>query len=130
MGLAQLGALGWGLLALVVIPLLQLPLVLYLSRRVETDGETPLGHAAEFHADPEEPSGDFEHDTETVRGSRSRNARVADSSADPSPATPSRVACPACGTENDPAFDYCRGCVGRLSGARSASASPPSRGSE
>ena len=125
MELTQLSALDWGFVALVVIPLLQMPLVLYLSRYAETDGEAPVGHAVEFRVDPDESPHDSGRDTERVRTSRSEDARVDDPATDPSSVAPPSTTCSACGTENDPDFSYCRRCVTELSDTRSAVASIP-----
>ena len=127
MGLTHLGALEWGLLVLVVLPLLQFPLVVYLSRCVETDEEPACDHAVEFRADceasPNDPQRGTDSRADRVQKSRSRDAHIADSSADPprTTATPPSVTCPACGTENDPAFSYCRFCVERLTSPHPAS---------
>lgn len=114
--LPQLTALDWGLVVLVCYSLLQLPLVFYLSRYVDTDGAT-LDHAVEFRSvEPEKSNPAPENDRQRADGPRSRDARTAD----PHRPEPSSIACPACGTRNDPAFTFCRGCVARLSGTRPA----------
>lgn len=81
----------WALVALVGFPLIQIPLVLYLSRWFELDGD----------------------------GQVLTQARVSWSRQGGEPDGPSRgVArpgqCRRCGTENDPSYTFCRGCVARL----------------
>lgn len=81
----------WALLLLVVYPLLQIPLVLYLARWFELDGDAPVPTPARTYW--------------TGAG--------ADESRAPSVTTPAGL-CGRCGTENDPAFVYCRSCVAPL----------------
>jgi ribosomal protein L40E len=87
----------WGIIVLVVFPLLQFPVMVYLSRRVETDDDVPppvRGYAMQ-------PSDGDHHPS----------AFAARSSSPPSVRT-----CPRCGTENAPdaAFTHCRNCAARL----------------
>ncbi|WP_251341696.1 zinc ribbon domain-containing protein [Haloplanus halophilus] len=75
--------------ALVGIPLVQLPLVVFLSRYVELDGDEPR---------PPPGRGYVTYGTESARpGSRE-------------PA----LSCPHCGTLVADGYDYCGACVGRL----------------
>jgi len=119
MALGGLNAFDWGLVALVVFPLLQLPLVLYLSRYVELGEEDSLDHAVEFRdsdPDPDRNPRDTPNESPQLRTVDPRSRSSA----------PSRIACSACGVENDPAFTFCRSCVARLSGSRPvADPTPP-----
>lgn len=81
----------WALVVLVVYPLVQIPLVLYLARWFELDGDAPIvtptralwtGQVA---------------DERFVREGSDRPGR-----------------CRHCGTVNDPAFAYCGNCVAPL----------------
>lgn len=118
-----LSAFDWGLVALVVFPLLQLPLVVFLSRYVEIGEETTLDHAVEFRAPDTDSDPDF-HDV--PNGSertpdRSREPRPrsrGDRTVESRSSAPSRIVCPACDVENDPVFTFCRSCVARLSSSR------------
>lgn len=87
-----------GLLVLVVYPLLQIPVVLYLSRYVELrDGES-APHPAEgyaLHADRDDGGGHPAHPE--------------------APLPPDRgTVCGRCGAANGPEYRYCRDCVARL----------------
>lgn len=87
----------WGLVVLVVFPLLQFPVMLYLSRWVETDEEMPPVRGGAM-----QPSdGDRFHSSASAAHPRS---------------PPSARTCSRCGTENAPdaAFAYCRNCATRL----------------
>jgi ribosomal protein L40E len=89
----------WGLVMLVVFPLLQFPVMVYLSRRVETDDEMPPPPVRGYAMQPSDS--DRPHPSMAAAHSRS----------------PSLVrTCPRCGTENAPdaAFTYCRDCAARL----------------
>lgn len=113
-----LTAIDWGLVALVVFPLAQLPLVFYLARYVESEGP-PLGHAVEFRgvapgADTDDASNRADPDPERARD-RTRDDRSRDARRSSAPST---LACPACGVANDPGFTFCRCCVARLSRPR------------
>lgn len=91
--------LEWGLVALVVIPLAQIPVVVYLSRYVEREEDrVPPGTVPAYGMTPY-PG--------TALGA---NARTPDPCGDGE----GRVACGSCGTCNDAAYDFCRACVGRL----------------
>jgi hypothetical protein len=76
------------LLALVVVPLAQVPLVAYLARYVELDAGETL---------PAPDRGYVTYGTESAR-----------------PPTADLDVCPHCGADADPAFDYCGECAGRL----------------
>ncbi|AZH24229.1 zinc ribbon domain-containing protein [Haloplanus aerogenes] len=74
--------------ALVVVPLAQVPLVMFLSRFVELDPD--------------------ERRPEAARG----YVTYGTVSAHPEPT--GRPVCPHCGTAVDDAYDYCGACAGRL----------------
>lgn len=82
----------WALVVLVVYPLVQIPLVFYLARWFELDGDAPV-----------------------VTPTRAYwTGRVADDRFDRSgTGRPGR--CPHCGATNDPTFSYCGSCVAPLS---------------
>jgi hypothetical protein len=77
------------IVALVGIPLAQLPLVAYLSRHVELDGDEPR---------PSPGRGYVTYGTAGVRPTVREREPV----------------CPHCGTPVDDAYDYCGRCAGRL----------------
>lgn len=91
----------WGIVVLVVFPLLQFPVIVYLSRRVETDEELlpSWEYKYPFDSDSTLPSATGEPFAPSPAGASS---------------PPSTLACPRCGIENDPVFTYCRDCVARL----------------
>jgi hypothetical protein len=76
----------WGLLVLVVYPLLQIPLALLLARYVRRDD------------DRTEPPPPEEYPLAVDRPS----------------APPGLTACPRCGAHNDDEFAYCQHCLSRL----------------
>lgn len=81
----------WALVVLVVYPLVQIPLVFYLARRFELDGDAPIVTPARAHW--------------TGHAADEADARTGG-------ARPGR--CRRCGTENDPAFTYCGNCLATL----------------
>lgn len=83
------------LAALVLIPAVQIPAVLYVARYVEVDTDEL----------PDLPSGYTSPPTEWGLGDDSGTGPVS---------VPDRVACGHCGVENDTAFVYCRACTARL----------------
>lgn len=91
-----MNAATWGIVVLVVFPLLQFPVMVYLSRRVETDDEPPPARGYAMYPF----DGDRTHPSASAAHSRSPSART----------------CRRCGTENenDGAFTYCRDCAARL----------------
>jgi hypothetical protein len=93
-----MGPLAWGVLVaiLVVYPILQVPLVLYLSRYVERDGDGPLGP----------PTPGYPMYSESERQDRSTGQA--------GNAAGSRGVCPDCGTHNGTAYVYCQQCLARL----------------
>ena len=106
----------WGVAMLVVLPLLQLPLILYLSRRVEADEESlpPVGWGDSVC--PPDPNVARSADHESSRASRAERSppsRPPESTA-PDPSAPSAVVCRRCDAANDPSFTYCHDCVARL----------------
>jgi len=81
----------WALLALVGIPLLQIPLVLYLSRWFELDGDGVIQTQARVYW--------------------SRQAGEVDGG----PLLEDRPGhCRRCGADNDPTYTFCGSCVARL----------------
>ena len=88
-----MSALVWGVLLLVLVPLLQVPAVFYLSRYVELEeGERVRPSEGTY----------VTYVGETEPGE-------ADDSADGD-----GTACSRCGADNDPAYEYCRRCAGSL----------------
>lgn len=96
----------WGLLLLVVFPLLQIPLIVYLSRRVETDEKLPPVWGRGYAFDPR-PGTDID-DPDRPPATATPPTRVTISGAR------ATLICRRCGVENDSLFTYCRGCVERL----------------
>lgn len=96
-----MNAATWGIVVLVVFPLLQFPVIIYLARRVEAEEELPpvRGYAMQ----PRDPT----------EGDRSRPSSETQPSRSQPPPT---RACPHCGIENanESAFTYCRDCLTRL----------------
>ena len=82
----------WALVLLVVYPLVQIPLVLYLARWFELDGDAPIVTPTRAYWNG------------TATGERHAGAEVA---------RPGR--CRRCGTVNDPSYSFCRRCVASLS---------------
>lgn len=83
----------WAVLLLVVYPLVQLPVVVYLSRYVELgEGESPAG-SPRGYAFAEENDGPLEPVAAAVGPG---------------------VTCGRCGAANDADFRYCRNCLTRL----------------
>lgn len=78
----------WALAALIVYPAIQIPLVLYLARWFEIDRDAPIPTPTRTYWDGE---ADRAHPLSGWAG-----------------------ACPRCGSENDPAYTFCRSCVARL----------------
>jgi ribosomal protein L40E len=87
----------WGLVVLVVFPLLQMPVILYIARHVESDDEESSQPARTYWNGPEYSRSVQPFDTESSEGTDS-----------------STVVCPRCGTENDPDFTYCRNCIAKI----------------
>lgn len=90
----------FGLAVLVVWPLVQVPLLVYLARRydvgadgADTDGRAPSGYAI-----------------------------VAEAADAAEACVSTGRLCRQCGTDNDPAYDYCQNCVAPL--AQQAGPSP------
>jgi ribosomal protein L40E len=90
-------SLFWGVVLLVLVPLLQVPAVFYLSRYVELeDGEllrAPEGTYVTYPGEtaPREPE----------------EAGEAEAAGD-------GTACRHCGADNDPEYEYCQQCAGQL----------------
>lgn len=82
----------WALVLLVGYPLVQIPLVLYLARWFELDGDAPIVTPTRAY----------------WNGQTGAEQRVEAPVARPG-------VCRRCGTENDPAFTFCENCVARLS---------------
>lgn len=87
----------WGLVVLICYPLLQLPVIVYLSRYVEMNGEE-LPRSPTYATGSIDGGGELDSD---ARPSRSPASHA--------------VSCSYCGTENDHGFTYCRNCVTNLS---------------
>jgi hypothetical protein len=87
-----MSALVWGVLLLVVVPLLQVPAVFYLSQYVELE-------EGERVRPPEGTYVTYAGETEPRE------------TADPAD---EGTACPRCGADNDPAYQYCQRCAGAL----------------
>jgi len=106
----------WGVAMLVVLPLLQLPLILYLSRRVEADEESlsPVGWGDGVY--PPDPNVARSADHESSQASTAERSPPSTSPEPtaPDPSAPSTVVCRQCNAANDPAFTYCHDCVARL----------------
>jgi hypothetical protein len=111
----------WVLIAVVVLfPLAQVPLVIYIGKYVKLrEGETPgRSPAQEFWED----EGDAPADAWGRSGAPPREgdpdatgeggARAA-----PPALPPETVACPECGADNDRGFRYCGDCAASLSAA-------------
>ena len=86
----SMAGLDWAVVLLVVYPLIQVPLVFYLGRRFELDGDPPVTQAMSYW--PGQPS--------TV------------GTAAQQPPRPGR--CRYCGADNDPSYRFCGTCVARL----------------
>lgn len=82
----------WALVVLVGYPLVQIPLVLYMARWFELDGDAPIVTPARAY-----------WTGQVAEESRSRTD------------APGPGRCRLCGAENDPAFAYCGRCVAPLS---------------
>jgi len=78
-------AVGWGLIVLVVYPLLQVPLALLVSRYFANDGG-------------DDPPPEEEYPLTIER----------------SEAPPGMAVCIRCGTQNDEVYSYCQHCLSRL----------------
>ncbi|WP_049902183.1 DUF7577 domain-containing protein [Halococcus agarilyticus] len=113
----------WGVAMLVVLPLLQFPLILYLSRRVDADEESlpPVGWGDDVY--PPDPDVSQPADGESPGASTPDRSSPSTPSApsaastppeSPVSSTPSVVVCRRCDAENDPTFTYCHDCVARL----------------
>lgn len=81
----------WALLVLVVYPLAQIPLVVVLARRLKLEGGGPTVTPTMAYWTQTEP-----------------DARLQ------SPVSDRPGRCGRCGTDNDPAFTFCGGCLARL----------------
>lgn len=81
----------WALFVLVAYPLVQIPLVLYMARWFELDGDAPIHTSTRAYWTGQVGGEGFER-----------------------PATDRPGRCRRCGAENDPAFSFCRNCVASL----------------
>lgn len=90
-------ALVWGLVVLVVFPLLQMPVIIYIARHIESDEEESSQPTRKYRTGPE-----------YSRSIQSFDAELSEQT------DSSTVVCPRCGTENDTDFTYCRNCVTKL----------------
>ncbi|WP_221621678.1 DUF7577 domain-containing protein [Halocatena pleomorpha] len=96
-----MSTLVWGLLVLAVFPLLQIPILIYVARRLEEDDpddDVPTPATNPYWIDPNDPQPMLSFDGGTSS----------------SEIDPALITCPHCGTENDPIYTYCRNCVRRL----------------
>ncbi|MFB6206558.1 MAG: zinc ribbon domain-containing protein [Haloglomus sp.] len=90
----------WLVAALVVIPAVQVPLVLYLSQYVAVE-ESELPPVASGHSatprewQPDDGNGDESGDAKTA-------------------ASVDGALCARCGTENEPGYRFCRACAALL----------------
>ncbi|WP_330632659.1 DUF7577 domain-containing protein [Halocatena halophila] len=95
-----MNTLVWGLVILVLFPLLQIPVLLYLARNMEPEereeSDQPPTPATSYWINPGDPQPFVDADREQ------------------SPSDSSVVRCPDCGTDNDPLYTFCRNCVTRL----------------
>ena len=82
----------WALLVLVVYPLVQIPLVLYLARWFELDGDAPIATPTRAYWTGQDVDERYTAGQDTAPGR-----------------------CRHCGTENDPTYTYCENCVSPLS---------------
>ena len=97
-----MGVLVWGLLVLVVFPLLQMPVIIYIARHIESDDDEVANPALKYWTDSEGSDSEYNR---SVRSFDTESSDETDSST---------VTCPRCGTENDPDFTYCRNCITKL----------------
>lgn len=81
----------WALVVLVAYPLVQIPLVFYLARWFELDGDAPINTPTRAYW----------------------TGGVADELYDQQAATRSGR-CRRCGAENDPRYTFCQACVAQL----------------
>ena len=86
-----MGGPDWALVALIVYPLLQIPLVLYLARWFELDGDAPVVTPTMAYWTGQRPDGPFRHERDHRPGR-----------------------CRRCGADNDPGYTFCGNCVARL----------------
>lgn len=96
-----MSALVWGLIILAVFPLLQIPILIYISRHLEKDDpdeDGPTPGTNPYWIDPSDPQPMVSFD----------------GGAPQSDVDTATITCPQCGTENDPLYTYCRNCVHRL----------------
>lgn len=91
-------ALVWGIVALVIFPLLQMPVIIYIARHIESDDDD----------ESSQPAREYWSGPEYSRSMQSFNAERSEQTDSPT------VVCPRCDIENDPQFTYCRNCVTKL----------------
>lgn len=111
-------AVAWGLLILVVFPLLQLPVLLYIARRVNSEESNDHPSTKQYWSDP---TGDGPiRPPKYNASSPSKSSQAEYESSTETESVPSESdetvthVCPHCGTENDPAYMFCRSCVEKL----------------
>lgn len=122
-----MGALVWGLLVIVICPLLQVPVIIYVGRYLEVESDTVTGSDTATGTDATETDATTETDivTDTAGkeplyppalpywvGSGHHPVQSFDSGS--RERSDSTITCPHCGTENDRYYTYCRNCVARL----------------
>lgn len=110
----------WGLLVLVVFPLLQMPVIIYLAQHIESDGdESPL-HPRHYETTSRrgqstQPTQSFESKNENGSKRQKRSGSKEEGESEPPEKSEgTTVNCLYCGTENDLNFTYCRDCVRKL----------------
>lgn len=88
-----MSSLVWGVILLVLVPLLQVPAVFYLSRYVELEEGDRV----------RPPEGTYVTYPGAVESSDATGSSDRDG-----------IACARCGADNDPEYEYCQRCAGRL----------------
>jgi hypothetical protein len=109
-----MGVLVWGLLVLVVFPLLQMPVIIYIARHIESREESPHSvHRYWTESGRSRSTRSFESKGKSESGSEGKSE--SESEGESSEKTDlSTITCPHCGTENDSDFTYCRNCIEKL----------------
>lgn len=119
-----MGAIVWGILVIVICPLLQIPVIVYIARHLEVESDT--NQAANANTDTN--AGPDSDATATIDAGRPHTPPTwhywpevgghepVQSFDDGSfgQTDSSTITCPHCGAENDRYYTYCRNCVARL----------------
>lgn len=110
-----MGALVWGILVLVLCPLLQIPVIVYIARYLEVESDTD---SAGIDTETDHPSNESGYSPAPTQGywvgSDHRQPLRSFDSGSSEETGSSTITCPHCGTENDRIYTYCRNCVARL----------------